>query len=54
MPRGRPVTPIKRKDVMLIVKKEIEKAMSRLEVKTVLLGTKQTGRPMGSTSGRRK
>jgi len=45
---------MKKKDVLLIVKKELEKAMSRLEVKTVLLGTKQTGRPMGATSGRRK
>ncbi len=54
MPRGRPVTHLKKRDVMLIVKKEIEKAMNRLEVKVVLLGTKQAGRPMVVKSNRQK
>lgn len=48
MPRGRPAKPIKRNEVMLIVKKEIEKALKQLEVKVMLLGTKRKGRPIGS------
>ena len=47
MRRGRPVTPLSRKDVQLIVKTEIEKALSHLEVKSILTGTKRKGRPIG-------
>lgn len=54
MPRGRPVKHLKKRDVISIVKKEIEKAMSRLEVKVVLSGTKRAGRPTGSKLSRRK
>ncbi len=48
MPRGRPSIPIKKKDVVLIVKKEIEKALKQLDVKVELIGTKRKGRPLGS------
>lgn len=48
MPSGRPSIPIKRKDVVLIVKKEIEKALKQLDVKVELIGTKRRGRPLGS------
>lgn len=48
MRRGRPVTPLSKKDVQLIVKAEIEKALSQLDVKASLLGTKKKGRPIGS------
>ena len=47
MRRGRPITPLSKKDVQLIVKSEIEKALSHLEVKTTLSGTKRKGRPIG-------
>jgi hypothetical protein len=48
MPRGRPTKPVTKKEVQLIVKKEIEKALSQLEVKATLTGTKKKGRPLGS------
>jgi len=48
MPSGRPSIPIKKKDVVLIVKKEIEKALKQLDVKVELIGTKRKGRPLGS------
>lgn len=56
MPRGRPTTPITRKEILLMIKKEIEKAFEQLEVKAVLLGTKRKGRPIGSkvTKGKKK
>jgi len=47
MPRGRPAKLITKKQVQLIVKTEIEKALSQLEVKTTLIGTKRKGRPIG-------
>lgn len=47
MPRGRPVTPLSKKDVQTIVKSEIERALSQLNVKATLTGTKKKGRPMG-------
>jgi len=48
MPRGRPVTPVTKKEILLLVKKEIEKALGQLEVKATLLGAKRKGRPIGS------
>jgi hypothetical protein len=48
MPRGRPVTPLSKKDVRIIVKSEIKKALSQLNVKAILIGTKRKGRPFGS------
>lgn len=48
MPRGRPITPITKQDVRTIVKSEIEKALSQLNVKASLTGTKKKGRPSGS------
>lgn len=54
MRRGRPVTPLSKKDVQLIVKKEIEKALSQLDVKAVLIGTKKKGRPIGSKLKKRE
>jgi hypothetical protein len=48
MPRGRPPKPVTKKEVQLIVKREIENALSQLDVKTVLVGTKKKGRPLGS------
>ena len=48
MRRGRPVTPLSKKDVQLIVRSEIEKALSQLNVKTTLVGTKRKGRPIGT------
>lgn len=47
MPRGRPPKLITKKDVQLIVKSEISKALAQLEIKTTLLGTKRKGRPIG-------
>lgn len=47
MARGRPAKPVTKKDVQLIVKKEIDKALSQLDVKSTLIGTKRKGRPIG-------
>lgn len=48
MPRGRPITPITKQAVRTIVKSEIEKALSQLNVKVMLTGTKRKGRPVGT------
>lgn len=48
MPRGRPITPLTKKDVRIIIKSEIEKALSQLNVKATLIGTKRKGRPFGA------
>lgn len=47
MPRGRPPKPVTKKEVQLLIKREIEKSLSQLEVKATLLGTKRKGRPLG-------
>ncbi len=47
MARGRPTQPVTKKDVQSIVKKEISKALARLEVTANLVGTKPKGRPLG-------
>ena len=54
MRRGRPVTHLSKKDVQLIVRTEIEKALSQLNVKASLVGTKRKGRPIGSRQKNRK
>lgn len=53
MPRGRPVKPVTKKEVQLIVRTEIEKALLQLEVKVALLGAKKKGRPYGSKMKKR-
>lgn len=54
MPAGRPVKPLSKKEVQMIVKKEVEKSLSQLSVKTILIGTKRKGRPIGSGMKRKK
>lgn len=47
MARGRPAHIVTKKEVQLIVKTEIEKALTQLDIKTTLIGAKRKGRPIG-------
>lgn len=53
MPRGRPAKILKERDIQLIVKQEVTKALSSLVVKSTLIGAKRKGRPIGSKLKRR-
>jgi hypothetical protein len=54
MPRGRPLTHLSKRDVQLMIRKEIERALSQLEVRATLIGTKPKGRPIGTATKRKR
>lgn len=54
MRRGRPIKPLSKKEVQLIVRTEIEKALSQLNVKASLVGTKRKGRPIGARAKKKR